>query len=117
VSIQRFYVYAERGLARQRVSLWLYAGRLDIAFNEALLARYQYHAQRKCSQLQAIHHPQLYQTPYTSPQLELWELDDTHWRKVLERPVRRWRRTSGEGQWTEQLPLALALIVVLLSSG
>jgi hypothetical protein len=44
VSIQRFYIYAERGLARQRVSIWLYEGRLHIAYREALLARYNYRA-------------------------------------------------------------------------
>ena len=31
ISIQRFYIYAERGLARGRVSIWLYEGRLQIA--------------------------------------------------------------------------------------
>ncbi len=39
VSIQRFYIYAERGLARKRVSIWLYEGRLQIAYREALVAR------------------------------------------------------------------------------
>lgn len=114
VSIQRFYVYAERGLARQRVSIWLYEGRLDIAYHEALVARYQYRAQRQPALLHAIHQPNLYRTPYTSPQLELWELDDEQWRKVLTRPLRHRRpRRVGE-PWGEQLPLELALVVVLL---
>ena len=43
ISIQWFYIYAERGLARKRVSIWLYEGRLQIAYREALLPRYTYH--------------------------------------------------------------------------
>jgi hypothetical protein len=30
VSIQRFYIYAEQGLARQRVAVWIYEGQLRI---------------------------------------------------------------------------------------
>jgi len=40
ISIQRFYIYAERGLARQRVSIWLYEGRLHIEYQQIMLARY-----------------------------------------------------------------------------
>ncbi len=35
-------IYAERGLSRTRVSIWLYEGRLHVAHREALLARYAY---------------------------------------------------------------------------
>jgi hypothetical protein len=88
VSIQRFYIYAERGLARQRVSIWLYEGRLHIAYREALLARYNYRYGRKQQRLRTIEQPHMYKTPFTDPQLELWELDDEQWRKVLERAPR-----------------------------
>src|SRR5262249_4669031 len=47
VSIQRFYLYAERGLARRRVSIWLYDGRLQIQEQETLLAQYIYRIDRK----------------------------------------------------------------------
>ncbi len=42
VNVLRFYIYAERGLARRRVSIWLYEGRSQIAYREAPLARYAY---------------------------------------------------------------------------
>jgi hypothetical protein len=60
VSIQRFYIYAERGLARQRVSIWLYEGRLHIAYREALLARYNYRYDRKQQRLRTIEQPHMY---------------------------------------------------------
>src|SRR5262245_46817969 len=41
VSVQRFYLYAESGLARQRVSIWIYEGQLRIEYQQTLLARYQ----------------------------------------------------------------------------
>jgi hypothetical protein len=40
VSVQRFYIYAERGLARKRVAVWIYEGRLHIEYQQTLLARY-----------------------------------------------------------------------------
>jgi hypothetical protein len=36
-SLQRFYIYAERGLARQRVLVWLYEGRLHLEMLNAIV--------------------------------------------------------------------------------
>ena len=41
VSVQRFYLYAEQGLSRQRVAIWIYEGELRIAYQATLLARYR----------------------------------------------------------------------------
>ena len=40
VSVQRFYLYAEDGLPRQRVSIWIDEGQLRIAYEQTLRARY-----------------------------------------------------------------------------
>jgi transposase InsO family protein len=114
VSIQRFYIYAERGLTRQRVSIWLYERRLHIASREARLARYTYRYDRKQRHLRTIEHPQLYTTPFADPQLELWELDDEQWRKVLERMPRLHRAALPHSLPVEQLPLWLSGILALL---
>jgi transposase InsO family protein len=83
VSVQRFHLYAEQGLARKRVSVWLHDGRLHLTHQQALLAQYTYQAERRGRRLRAVDpHPQLYRTIYVAPQLELWELDDEHWRKL-----------------------------------
>jgi hypothetical protein len=42
ISVQRFYIYAERGPARKRVAIWLYEGRLHIEYQQTMLARYAY---------------------------------------------------------------------------
>ena len=36
ISIQRFYIYAEPGLSRQRVSIWIAEGQLHIEYRETL---------------------------------------------------------------------------------
>ncbi len=116
VSVQRFYLYAERGLSRQRVSVWLDDGRLHLAYRQALLAQYTYRAERRGKRLRAVDpHPQLYRTAYASPQLELWELDDAQWRKVWERPPRQHHltreRDAAEAR-VQQLALPIVGLVV-----
>jgi len=92
VSVQRFYIDAERGLSRTRVSVWLYDGRLHVGHGDTLLARYAYQYDRKGHRLRTVETPQLYRTPYTT-QLELWELDDEQWRKIM--PRRAATRLAG----------------------
>ena len=87
VSVQRFYLYAENGLARQRVSIWIYEGQLRIEYHKTLLARYRCHYDPKQGQLQEVSAPTLYATAFRSPQLELIELDDEQWRKCQRRPL------------------------------
>jgi len=86
VSLQRFFIYAERGLTKQRVTVWIYEDRLNIERNHTLLARYDCKVGPDHKQLTAISAPKLYDTPFASPQQELFILDDTQWLKVLQRP-------------------------------
>lgn len=86
VSVQRFYLYAERGLVRKRVSIWMREGRLDIAYQETILAQYASRCDRKSRRLQAVDTTHLFQTPHRSPQCEFWELDDDQWHRIGRRP-------------------------------
>lgn len=36
--------------------------------------------------LRAVEEPQVFETAYRSPQLALWDLNDTEWLKVIRRP-------------------------------
>ena len=81
-SIHRFYIYAEQGLSRQRVSIWIAEGQLHIEYREALLARYRCAYDPRRKRLREVSHPTLYHTKFASPQLELIELDDVQWSKV-----------------------------------
>jgi hypothetical protein len=85
VSVQRFYIYAEPGLSRQRVAIWVYEGELRIEYQETLLARYRCAYDQRQRRRQDVSHPLLDQTPFASPQLELLELDEAQWIKVQQR--------------------------------
>jgi hypothetical protein len=113
VSVQRFYIYAEQGLSRTRVSVWLYDRRLHVAHQDTLLARYAYQYDRKARRLRAVAHPELYRTLYRT-QLELWELDDDQWRKIMPRPYQR--RTPPTGTGMRQLTLPVVGIVGLVTA-
>lgn len=94
VSIQRFYIYAERGLSQRRVTLWFYQDRLHVEYQQTLLARYHCRLQRSSTKINSISRPKLYRTAFASPQLELLELDDAQWQKITRRPEYAKRRTS-----------------------
>ena len=95
VSVQRFYIYAENGLSRQRVAIWIYEGELRIEYHKTLLARYRCHYDPRQGQLQVVSEPTFYTTPFTSPQLELIELDDAQWVKFQRRPSRHYNRRTA----------------------
>jgi hypothetical protein len=99
VSIQRFYLYAEQGLSRQRVAVWIYEGQLRIAYRETLIARYRCAYDPRQKRLREVSHPMLYHTVFASPQLELIELDDAQWSKVQQRAfTRRTQRITARGE-------------------
>lgn len=88
ISVQRFYLYAERGLSRWRVSIWLREGQIHIAHHDVSLAQYAYAYDRKARRLQEVESPRIFRTPYASPQLEFWDLDDVQWHKIARRPYK-----------------------------
>ena len=113
VSIQRFSIYAERGLSLQRVSIWHYDGHLHIAHQLLLLARYRYRGDRADRHLRTVEEPELFETAYASPQLELFELDDALWRKVLELAPRH-THPRGPQSRAEQLLLPFTALLALV---
>lgn len=87
VSIQRFCIYTEPGLAKQRVTVWIMEGRLQVEYRQTLLARYDCTFDRKRKRLKAVSHPKLYRTLFQPTQLEFFDLDDAYWCRVWQRAV------------------------------
>lgn len=83
---------------------------MRIEYQQTLLARYSCVVDRQQKTLKSISHPKLYRTPFVSPQMELFELDDKQWRKVLRRPPYALRKAHQSP--ASQLPL-LSLEFVL----
>jgi hypothetical protein len=71
---------------------------------------------RKQRRLETVDQPQHYPTRFVSPQLELWELDDEQWRKVIERPARQRRQRAGSAPVAEQLGLQLIGLLVVMAT-
>jgi transposase InsO family protein/transposase len=118
VSVQRFYIYAESGLSRNRVLIWIYEGELSIEYQKTLLARYRCDYDLKQGQLQGLSDPTLYTTAFKPPQLELIELDDEQWVKFQRRSSKTYSRRIA--MLPKQLPLldlgASALILLALKA-
>ena len=104
VRIQRFSLYAEQGLARQRVAVWIYAGQLRIASRETLVARYRGAYDQRQKRLREGSQPTLDHTRCASPPLELIARDDAPWIKVQPRALPR--RTPLMMSMGEQLTWA-----------
>jgi hypothetical protein len=85
------------------VSIWIYEGKLQIEYQETLLSQYHSDYDRRQKLLRDVSQPTLYQTLYASPQLELFELDDEQWLKVLQRSYQRQQKRITRG--AKQLPL------------
>jgi len=112
VSIQRYFIYAEQGLSRQRVSIWIYEGQLRIEYQETLLAQYQTEYDQSRKTLQSVSQPRVFETPFASPQLELFELDDEQWLKIRRRSYQR--RQKRLTLAVKQLPLARLDVAICL---
>jgi hypothetical protein len=68
----------------------------NIEYKQMLLARYACQVGKGQRQLTAVSTPQLYETPYVSPQLECFVLDDDQWLKVMRRPPYATRKSPAE---------------------
>ena len=78
-------------------------GLVSVEYQETILARYRCAYDQRQRRLQDVSHPQFYQTPFASPQLELLERDEAQWSKVQQRAW--YRRPRQVLQMAEQLPL------------
>lgn len=92
-------LYAERGLPKAPVTVWVYEGSLKVEYQAVTLATYTVEVEDDHQHLRQVSHPHLVETPFRSPQLTLWTLspDDwlLYWRTPDVTPVRR-KRTAHE---------------------
>jgi len=91
VRFRHWRLYAEDGLAREAVMVWLYADRLTVAYADQPLAYYRVRYAADGYTLEEVAEPELLATDFRSPQLSLWVLSEDEWLKILQvaRPRRR----------------------------
>lgn len=92
VRFRHYRLYAESGLARRRVAVWLYKEQLTIEFNDTLLVHYRVDYQPDHKHFRSVTDPRIYDTQYRSLQRSLWELSDDEWLKILRLKPRKVRR-------------------------
>ncbi len=86
IRFRHWRVYGERGLARERAAVWLYGETLTLEYADEPLAQYKVRYQPDKAHLLTVEEPRLFETPYQSLQLPLWDLSDAEWLKVMRRP-------------------------------
>jgi hypothetical protein len=84
VRFRHWRIYGERGLAGDEGAVWLYGENLTVHFAQEPLARYKvaYAADQK----RQVTEPRLFDTPFQSPQMFLWEHGLADWHLVLRLP-------------------------------
>jgi len=83
VRFRHWRLYGERGLAGEAVAVWLYGEHLTVAFADEALAQYGVTYQPNQRHLATVTHERLFETPYQSPQLPLWEPQPGDWLTVI----------------------------------
>lgn len=97
LKFRHWRLYAEYGLAKRQVVIWLYEEHLTVEFADAPLAHYQVEYQPNHKELRQVTPTRLFETPYPSPQLSLWQNAEVTWHQVIrETPgVRRRKKVVG----------------------
>ncbi|MDQ3637991.1 MAG: helix-turn-helix domain-containing protein [Actinomycetota bacterium] len=85
--VKHWRVYAEEGLARCEVAVWLGDGQMAVEYGGQTLSRYDVSLSRE-ARLEAVTNPRLFVTPYATTQPKLFALD-----------------ALGEGGWLKALRL------------
>lgn len=96
--------YAEAGLAKKSVTVWIYTSTLKLEYQGNDLALYTLEWEEDNTHVKEVSNPRLIQTQYQSPQLTLFELGPNDWllfKKVSAYPPRKKQKRGG----VIQLPL------------
>lgn len=84
--LKHWRIYAEEGLARREVALWLGAENLAVEFAGDTLARYDVQYSMSTKRLREVKKPRLFETPHRVIELRLFELKtlgESGWLKAL----------------------------------
>jgi hypothetical protein len=97
--------YGERGLAKAKVTVWIYEGSLKVEKEAVTLSEYEVSLLDDHKHVQTVRSARAHETPFRSPQLTLFDLDEgdwlLYWKTPEAAPPRRVRHVEG----IIQLPL------------
>lgn len=91
---RNFLLYGEQGLAGKRALINIFQDVLTLEYGDHPLSRYSVEWQPDDRHFLRVGNPRLYDHPYQSPQLSLWEPGDVEWFVIIRTtpPSRRHRK-------------------------
>jgi hypothetical protein len=96
VRFRHWRIYGERGLPGAESAVWLYGENLTVVhFAEEPLAQYKVAYANAGKRVREISAPRLFETPFQSPQMFLWEHGLSDWHVVIKLPEYAPRRRAG----------------------
>lgn len=98
---RRWKLYGEEALACHPAVIWLHGEALTIEHAETPLAKYGIQYQPDKKHFKEVPTAQRFETPYRSPQGQLWELDETLWKlatRLREYAPRKRRKQAASFQ-------------------
>jgi putative transposase len=102
---RNFLLYGERGLASKKALINIFQDTLAIEYGEHPLAKYSVEFQPDDKHFTRVGNPRLYEHPYQSPQLELWQRNDVEWYVIIRCEPSGKRRRQKIRSLVIQLPL------------
>jgi putative transposase len=101
----RWKLYAERGLAKEPVTIWVYDGTLKVEYQATLLSQYTVQLQEDRRHIKQVSRPSLVDTPFRSAQWTLFDLGPDDWLLYLRLPDYAIRRRKRQAKGIVQLGL------------
>lgn len=105
VHFRRWKLSGEEALARQPAVIWLHGDALTVEYEETPLAQYTVCYQPDHKQFKDVPVTKRFETPYRSPQGQLWKLDDSLWQLAKRLPDYAPRRRQRKQSEYVQPPL------------
>lgn len=102
---QDWKFYGERGLAKAKVTVWIYEGSLRVEKEAVTLSEYEIELQEDRKHVQTVGHAQARMTPFRSPQLALFDLGPGQWLLYWKTPDQARARSIRGDPFLRQLPL------------
>jgi putative transposase len=108
VRFRHWRLYAERGVARKPVGVWLNQGSLALEFSGETLARYVAAYEEDGTHLKEIVAPEFFATRFRSPHPPLWDVDAEGGSPIRRLPeYRPRRRRESEGVQGRLFPVSV----------
>jgi hypothetical protein len=105
VRVQGWKLYGERALPGEKVSVWVYDGRVTVEYQTFTLSKYDIESTPDRKQITQVSNPRRAAHPFRSPQLTLIDVSPSEWRLYWRAPSYQPRRRQSRTPGIVQLPL------------